>query len=291
MIDCGLIAAGVAGAALAVAGATLQSVLRNPLAEPYMLGTVGGGSLFAAAAMHFGLTAWGAWLLPAASFLGSCVSLAIVSAVALAASRVRARRGADVHLRSSGSTVVLAGFVTGSFTGSLQMLLMSAADAETFARHSRWLFGSPSAAAPEAVVVAAVVTLATLAGLLLLSRWLDVLELGADEAACLGVNVRLTLVLALGAVSVMTATAVAVAGAIGFVGLVAPHVVRRALGPRMRWLLPGSALVGGVVLVLAEGMARRLPGDIPAGVLCALGGAPCFLALLASRHNGESRDV
>jgi len=290
-IDWSYPAAFVTGASLSVAGATLQSVLRNPLAEPYLLGTVGGAAFFAALVTNVGLVALGAWVMPAASFLGSCVSLGLVCLVAALAARARHENGADTQLRSSGNAIVLAGFVTGGFLGSLDMLVMSYAKADDFARLSKWLYGSLKAVTPGELAVGTVVFAGVFAVLLALSRRLNVIELGRDEAETLGIDTRGTLLAVLSLVSLATAVSVALAGAIGFIGLVVPHMVRRKVGPRMQRVLPLSAVTGGVFLMSAEAVGRFLPGSVPVGVVCAIVGAPFFFWLLASRHNGEGWDV
>jgi len=290
-VDLSYPAALVTGASLSVAGATLQSVLRNPLAEPYLLGTVGGAALFAALATNLGLVALGAWVLPAASLFGSAVSLGVVCLVAVFATRSRRLDGADAQLRSSGNAVILAGFVTGGFMGSLDMLVMSYAKPEDFAALSKWLYGSLAAVTVPTFALGALVFAVVFVTLLALARRLNVLELGRDEAETLGVNTRATLLLVLGAVSLATAVSVALAGAIGFVGLVVPHVVRRKAGARMQRVLPLSALFGGLFLALAEGVGRLLPGSVPVGVVAAIVGAPFFMWLLVSRHSGEGWDV
>lgn len=284
-------AAFAVGSALAVTGTVLQSVLRNPLAEPYLMGTVGGAALFAAGAIVSGLTAFGAWVMPCASFLGSCFSLCLVCAVAYYAGKARRAESADPILRSSGSTLVLAGFVTGGFTGSLNMLVLSYASDRDFATVSKWLYGSLSSVTPLGLTLGAVVFLVVFMILFAYARQLDVLELGRSEAECLGVDARLVIFVCLAAASLMTAASVALAGAIGFVGLVVPHLVRRLSEPRMRRLLPLSALVGGTFLTLAEGARRLLPGDVPVGVIAAVCGAPFIFLLLVVSPKGEARDV
>lgn len=284
-------AALVTGASLSIAGATLQSVLRNPLAEPYLLGTVGGAALFAALATNLGLVALGAWVMPAASLFGSCVALGLVCMVAAFAARARAKDGSDAQLRSSGNAVVLAGFVTGGFMGSLDMLVLSFAKPDDFAALSKWLYGSLKTATPLATAAGTAVFAGVFVTLMALARRLNVMELGRDEAETLGVDTRRTVLVVLGAVSVATAVSVALAGAIGFIGLVVPHVVRRKVGPRLQRVLPVSALAGGVFLTAAEGVGRLLPGEVPVGVVCAIAGAPFFFWLLMSRHSGEGWDV
>ncbi len=287
------LAALIVGALLSVAGAVLQSVLRNPLAEPYMLGMVGGGALFSALAMNFGLVAWGLFVLPVASLLGSLFSLALVCLVAWGAGRARSLNGADAAQRSSSSTIVVAGFVVGGFTGSLDMLVLSYADAEAFAQLSKWLYGSLNTVSPVHLAVGVATLAAVLTILLCFRRELNVLELGRDEAECLGVNTRLVLLVVLGTVALATSISVALAGAIGFIGLVVPHVARRLCGARMERFLPLSALLGGLALVIAQTLADLLPGHhaVGVGVICAIFGAPFFLWLLASRHNHEARDI
>lgn len=273
----------VVGALLSLSGATLQSVLRNPLAEPYVLGLTGGASLFVAAAFHFGWTALGAFTLPASAFAGSCLSLAVVCAVAAAANRRRSRAEREARQRLGQSTVVLAGFMTGSFACSLQMLLLSQARDATFAAHSKWLFGSLAGVTGGSLACGACVLAASLAALLAQAHRLDVLSLGADRAECLGVDTRRLKFVALGVASAATATAVAMAGAIGFVGLVAPHAARRLLPGRHRVFLPLSAATGGAALVAAAAVGAALPGELSPGVVCALVGAPCFALLLLRR--------
>ena len=284
-------AALVTGAALSVSGAALQSVWRAPLAEPYLLGTVGGAAFFAALATNLGLVALGAWVLPTASFLGSCASLALVCLVATFAAKAREADGATPLLFSTGNAVVLAGFVTGGFFGSLDMLVLSYAKPDDFAAVSKWLYGSLKSVTGATLALGGVAVAVAFAVLFALARRLNVMELGRAEAEALGVNTRMTTLLVLGAVSLVTAVSVALAGAIGFIGLVVPHFVRRKAGPRLQRVFVLSAFAGGIFLVLAEALGRFLPGDVPVGVVCAILGAPFFLWLLVSRRNGEGWDV
>lgn len=273
-----ILAALVVGASLATAGATLQSVLRNPLAEPFMLGTVGGAALFAAVAMHVGLVAAGAFALPLAAFLGAVFSLALVCGISWISAK---RRGGEAF---AGETVILAGFVTGSFTGSLQMVVLSFAEPATFANLSKWLFGDLHAVRGASLAVAAACAAASFAAVFSQARKLNALVLGETMAKSLGVNVRRTYLVSLGAASLATAASVALAGAIGFLGLVVPHVVRRLFGVNHRVYLPLAAVLGAVFLVAADAIGRSLPGNISAGVVCAVCGGPFFLYLLCLRR-------
>ena len=286
-----VLAAVVVGASLSVSGAVLQGVLRNPLAEPYILGIVGGGALFSAVAVKFGLVAAGTWVLPVSCFLGSCFSLALLALVAYFAARSRDRNGADAQMRSSGSTIVVAGFVVGGFTGSLDWLVLSYCPPEEFARLSKWLYGSLDSVTWRSLALGAVALAVALAVLWHIRRELNVMELGRDEAECLGVDTRRTRLLAIGAVSLATAVSVSLAGAVGFAGLVVPHFVRRVFGPRMQLLVPLSAAFGGAFLVFAHAVSRLFPAGIGVGVVCAIFGAPFFLFLLSSSRSGEGRDV
>lgn len=291
-----LLGALVVGGLLAVSGAVLQSIFRNALADSYILGMVGGAALFSALAVTTGLTALGFLVLPAASLVGSCFSLALVAGVAYAVARSRRRQGADGFIRSSYSTVVLSGFVVTGFTGSLEMLVVSYAEPKAVKTITTWIFGSVSGIAWPSVGLGAAV-LAVVAGVLYaFRRELNVMELGHDEAACLGVNTGRTICVVLGTVALATSVSVALAGMIGFVGLVMPHFARRLVGPRMQFLLPVSALFGGAFLALAQFVSASLPVGrdgqaIGVGVVCAIISAPFMLLLLVSRHNGEGWDV
>ncbi len=286
-----ILAAMVVGASLSVSGVVLQGVLRNPLAEPYILGIVGGGALFSAIAMKLGLFTIGAWVLPASSFLGSCVSLLLLVVVAWFAAKSRDRQGSDPYLRSSGSTVVVAGFVVGGFMGSLDWLVLSYCPPEEFTKLNKWLYGSLCHVTWQSLAIGVVALAVAIAILWSVRRELNVMELGHDEAECLGVNTRRIRILAIGAVSLATAVSVSLAGAVGFVGLVVPHFVRRVFGPRTERLVPLCAFFGAVFLVFAHFVSRAFPDGVGVGVVCAIFGAPFFLYLLASRHSGEGRDV
>lgn len=286
-----IFAAMVVGASLSVSGVVLQGILRNPLAEPYVLGIVGGGALFSAVAMKLGLFALGAWVLPTSSFFGSCFSLLLLIVIARFAAKSRERQGSDAYLRSSGSTVVVAGFVVGGFTGSLDWLVLSYCSPEEFTSLNKWLYGSLAHVTWQSLAIGVAALFVALAVLWHVRRELNVMELGHDEAEFLGVNTRRTRVLAIGAVSLATAVSVSLAGAVGFVGLVVPHFVRRVFGPRTERLIPLSAAFGSAFLVVAHFISKAFSDRVGVGVICAIFGAPFFLYLLASRHSAEGRDV
>ena len=270
-------AAMIVGASLATSGATLQSVLRNPLAEPYILGLVGGASFGVALAFLMGWAEASAVVVPLAAFLGACFSLGLVCIV----SAVAARRTGKRCL--AGGTVIVAGFVAGSFTCSLQMLALAYATPEQSAAAYKWVWGDLHQASPQAIPWTALAVLMAIVLLYARNRQLNALALGEDTARSLGVNVRRTQLVALIATSVATAASVALAGAVGFLGLIVPHVVRRVVGPNHRIYLPVCAVMGALFLVAADGVARLFPGNLPVGVVCALTGAPFFFFLLARK--------
>lgn len=270
-------AALVVGASLALSGATLQSVLRNPLAEPYILGLVGGASLGVALVFGAGWAAASACAVPAAAFLGACLSLGLVCVVAHFAARRAGRRAL------AGGTVIVAGFVTGGFTNSLQMLVLSYATPEQSSAAMRWVWGDLHAVQAGPTCWAALALAVSFVAVYSQNRNLNALVLGEDAARALGVRVRRTQLIALGAASLATASSVALAGAVGFLGLIVPHVVRRLAGADHRVYLPLSALGGAAFLMAADAVANLFPGNLPVGVVCALTGAPFFLWLLTGR--------
>jgi iron complex transport system permease protein len=253
------------GGMLALSGALLQVLLRNPLADPYVLGVSGGASAGALAALLLGT---GGLMLTAAAFVGALISILMVFALA--------------HGRGhwGPARLLLTGVVIASGWGAVISLLLSLSPDTHLRGMLFWLMGDLSNAAfPYAALV-------ILAGALLLcmpwARTLNVLSHGELRAAALGVPVaraRISLYLA---ASLLTAAAVTTAGNIGFVGLIVPHIVRLAIGADHRVLLPASALLGGSLLVIADTLARSAlaPQQLPVGVVTALLGVPVFLVLL-----------
>lgn len=266
--------AALVGAALSLAGAALQALLRNPLAEPYVLGVSGGAALGAVAAVVAGWAAAAAWVLPAAAFVGAVGAVALVL-------RVAARAGPALDTR----VLLLAGVVAGAFFNALIMLLLTFGRAETFRSAIFWMMGGLGGADWGAVGLVALHLVPVGALLLVLARPLNLLAVGEETALFLGVRVEGLKRLVYLAASLLVAASVAVSGAIGFVGLVVPHGVRLAWGSDHRLLLPASMLAGAVFLVLADTVARTVaaPAEIPVGVLTALVGVPLFAVLLVRR--------
>ncbi|MEZ4412683.1 MAG: iron ABC transporter permease [Gemmatimonadales bacterium] len=253
------------GGALSVAGASLQALVRNPLADPYLVGLSGGAGLGAvlAIALHLG----GVWAVPIAAFAGALGAVAIVYRLSV----VTGRR-LDPHV------LLLGGVVVGAFAGSLMSAVIILAPAAELRSAMLWLLGGFGMASWPAVVIFAAYALVPLGLLAASARGLDLLTLGEENAQHLGAEVEVLKRRVYLSVAALTGAAVAVSGIIGFVGLVVPHVMRRWGGPLHRQLLPAAFLAGGGFLVLSDLLARSLfrPMELPVGVVTALVGVPIF---------------
>lgn len=266
--------AGLIGGALAVSGATFQALLRNPLAEPYVLGVSGGAAVGAVAVTLLAGPARLPWLVPVAAFAGAAGAILLVLRIAASAGRVMDTR-----------VLLLAGVVAGAFFNACILLALVFADAESFRSAIFWMMGSVSGAGWGGTALLALYALPVLALILSLARPLNLLALGDDTAAYLGVSLQRTKLLAYAGASMLAAAAVAAAGVIGFVGLVVPHAIRLLWGSDHQFLLPASALLGAAFLMLADALARTAaaPTEIPVGVITALIGVPFFVWLLRRR--------
>ena len=259
------------GAALARAGALFQALLRNPLADPFVLGVSGGAAVGGIAALSLGAAlGLGYGAVPPAAFAGAVLTTLALQAVAGVAGRV-----SPTHL-------LLCGVVFNAFASAAIVFLASLAGLEQGARIFLWLIGSLSAARPELIASVALFLAAGLACALPAARQLNLLALGEESAQQLGVDVTRLQRLLLLATSLMVGAAVSVAGLVGFVGLIIPHLLRLLLGPDHRLLLPTAALAGAIFLVLCDTAARTLFGgrELPVGAITALAGGPLFLLLL-----------
>jgi iron complex transport system permease protein len=254
------------GAALALAGALMQVLLRNPLADPYVLGLSGGASVGALAALLLGLGA----LVGPFAFTGAMLSTLLVFALA---------RGGPTSAWAP-TKLLLTGVVVAAGWGALVALLLTLAPAAQVKGMVHWLLGdlSGAASAGAPLAVLAIVLAASLA----LARDLNAMAGSGAAAATLGVDVPRVSLALYGLASLATAAAVTAAGNIGFVGLIVPHALRLVLGNDQRLLLPAAALAGGTLLVVADAIARTAvaPLELPVGVLTALIGVPTFLWLL-----------
>lgn len=267
-----VVAAILAGGTLAVVGVTLQAVLRNPLAEPYTLGVSGGGALAASLCIAFGLDAVlpAGTTLPVASMAGSMGTMWIVE-------RLARGRGA-----LSPGVLLLAGVGMGVVASAGILLALHVADPLGGARVLRWLMGGLDVAAWDLPAVAGPVALLAIVPILARGHTLNLLSAGDETAAALGVDVARTTRRLYLAASIATGAVVAIVGPIGFVGLVVPHALRRALGPDHRLLVPASALGGATFLLVCDTATRvAFPAsEPPVGVVTALIGGPTLLALL-----------
>jgi iron complex transport system permease protein len=268
------------GAILASTGAVMQGLFRNPLADPSLIGVSGGASVgaslmivLAGGAMESGLL-MGLSLVALGAFVGGFAATILVY------------RLATSGIGTSVTTMLLAGIAIGALAGAVNSLLSYFADNDMLRQISLWQMGNLSAANWAKVWIMALVSLILLISFPRDSRALNALLLGESEARHLGIDVqrvkrRLIVLTALG-----VGVSVALAGMVGFVGLVIPHVIRLLIGPDHRWLIPGSAMAGAILLVVADSLARVvvLPAELPTGILTALLGAPFFIVLLLQQR-------
>lgn len=257
------------GGSLGVAGAALQALVRNPLADPFLLGLSGGAGLGAVLAIALHLS--GPWILPIAAFVGALAALGLVYRMGLVG-------GAALDPR----ILLLGGVAVGAFAAAITTAVVSLADAAELRNAFLWLWGGLSGASWDSVLLLALYAPIPLAILLAASRPLDLLALGEESARYLGADVEAVKRRVYLAASLLTAAAVAVSGVIGFVGLVVPHISRMAWGHRHRGLLPASFIAGGALLAVADTLARTVvaPRELPVGVVTALIGVPVFTLLL-----------
>lgn len=268
--------AAMVGMALGLAGAEMQTILNNPLASPFTLGVSSAAALGASLAIvfEFGLPGVPAsWLIAGNAFLFAALAALMLDAVA---------RWSGMNT----SGVVLFGIAMVFTFNSLVSLVQFLASAEALQNLVFWTMGSLSRSTWTSVAVVAVSMVLTLPLAMRQSWKLTALRLGEDRAASFGVDVRRVRVAALARVSLLSALAVAFVGTIGFIGLVAPHIARRLFGEDHRFYLPGSALVGALILTLASLLSKNLvPGVVvPVGILTALVGIPFFVAVIMRRQ-------
>ena len=265
--------AALVGGALALSGTVFQALLRNPLAEPYILGVSGGAAVGAVGVLAF-FGAAAAWATPIAALGGAIAAVALVFRIATAV-------GGLIDTR----VLLLAGVVVGAFCNALILLLLTLTDIETFRSAVFWMMGSLSGASwPAALSLGACLALAG-ALLLALARPLNLLAVGEETALYLGTRVERVKTIAYLAASLLVAVGVSVSGVIGFIGLIVPHALRLVWGSDHRFLLPASVLAGAAFLLAADTIARTIaaPSELPVGVVTALIGVPVFVVLLTRR--------
>lgn len=257
------------GGGLGVCGASLQALVRNPLADPYLLGLSGGAGL--GAVLAIAARPSGAWAVPASAFAGALGAVALVYRLSVVGGR-----------RLDPRVLLLAGVVVGSFAAAVMSAVIVLSDAAQLRNAFLWLLGGFAAASWQTLAVFVAYAIVPLVALLASARTLDLLALGDETAQHLGARVERSRRIVYLAASLLTAASVATCGIIGFVGLVVPHAVRRLWSPLHRALLPGAFLAGGAFLVIADTAARSVlrPVELPVGVVTALVGVPLFAVLL-----------
>jgi iron complex transport system permease protein len=269
----------LAGAMLAVAGGTYQGVFRNPLADPYLLGVAAGAGLGATfAIVDIANAATIPTWTPLLAFAGAMVAVTLTWVIG------------GRSMRSTTSTLVLAGVAVSALFTSAQTFLQQQSSAQSIANVYIWLLGSLANASWHSVLIVLpyVVVCATVC--VLAGRALDVMSVGDDEARSLGLSVRSVRLLVVAASSLGTAAIVSAVGLIGFVGIIVPHIVRLLVGTSYRRILPISVVFGAAFLVLADTVARTVmaPSELPLGVVTAVIGAPVFVLILSVRRMGNS---
>ena len=259
------------GGGLALSGAVFQALLRNPLAEPYILGISGGAAAGAVLVLALGWVVASSWALPLAAFAGAALAILLVFGVA-----VSADQRLDVRV------LLLSGVVVGAFFSAFIALVLALSDAPTVRSAVLWMMGSLSSASWRTVGIVAAYTLPLALILLTLARALNLMAIGEETARYLGTEVEQVKRLAYGVASFIAAAGVAFVGVIGFVGLIVPHAVRLTVGSDHRLLLPLSFLAGAAFLTLTDLVARTVaaPTELPVGVIAAFLGVPFFLVLL-----------
>jgi len=270
--------AAVMGATLAICGAAMQGLFRNPLADPSLIGVTAGASLGAAlvivtgGGMLQGYT--GLTLMSAGAFAGGVIAVIFVYRLATSPN------GTSV------ATMLLAGIAITALSGAIGSLLEFFADNDMLRRISLWKMGGLDGANYPRLLLAAVVSAVVLVALPRYARALNALLLGESEARHLGIQVDRIKVALITWVAIGVGTSVALVGTIAFVGLVVPHMVRMLAGPDHRYLMPASALAGALLLVVADALARVLvaPTELPVGVITSIVGVPFFISLLRTRH-------
>ncbi len=267
-----VLTAAAVGAGLAISGAVMQAITRNPLADPYLLGLSAGASLGAVTVLIIGVSV----LLPIAAFAGALAALVATLLLASAAGPLSPTR------------TVLAGVAVSALAAALtSFVIFWSAKGDSFREILNWLLGSLAGANWQAVVISVGALVVVGVPVLLAGRLLDGFAFGDSAAAALGINVTGARWVLLVFTALLTGAMVSVSGSIGFIGLVLPHAVRLMVGARHRVLLPLVAMLGAIVLVWADTIARTVfdPRELPVGIVTAILGAPVFAVLLARRRS------
>lgn len=261
----------IAGSGLAVAGVIFQGMLRNSLAEPYVLGVSSGAGLGAVLALFFNLSMQ---FLPLTAFIGAGITMFIVYSLA------------KVNGRVSSNSLLLSGVIVGAVFSSLLLFFVSISPNEAMHGITWWLLGSLQVSEIKLLFVVGILIILGICIAVYFARDLNAISLGEEEAHHLGINVELVKKILFIVASLITGSVVCVCGIIGFVGLIIPHAIRMVCGSDNRIVIPASAISAGSFLILADTMSRTLmpPIEIPIGVITSLIGGPIFICLLRSKQ-------
>lgn len=257
----------VAGSGLAVSGIALQAILRNPLAEPYLLGTSGGAGLGAVIGIIIGVSGL---YLPLAAFLGAILSIILVYNLA--------RRGNKIPVQS----LILSGVIISMALSSIIVFLISISPNEALHGMLWWLWGNLEVFNFKLLLAATLIVFLCVLVIFTLSQDLNAISIGEEEAIHLGINIEKTKRILFFVTSLITACLICICGMIGFVGLIIPHMMRLIVGPNHKILIPASCLAGASFMAVCDTLSRTMfpPVEIPIGVITAIIGAPIFIFLL-----------
>ncbi|MDD4183139.1 MAG: iron ABC transporter permease [Candidatus Omnitrophica bacterium] len=257
----------VAASGLSICGIVLQAILRNPLAEPYLLGTSSGAGLGAVIALTLGVAVT---YIPFAAFIGAILSTLLVYSI----SRERGKIGVQ--------SLILSGVIVSIAFSAIILFLLSTSERQTLHGISWWLWGNLEVFDYKLLLIVSVIVALGIFTVYLFSQDLNAISIGEEEAIHLGVNVELVKKILLFLVSLITAAIISVCGIIGFVGLIIPHISRLVIGPNHKFLIPVSCILSSAFMLLCDSFARTLfsPSEIPIGVITAIVGAPIFIILL-----------
>ena len=257
----------IAGSGLSVCGIALQAILRNPLAEPYLLGTSSGAGLAAVIALTLGLAVT---YIPFAAFIGAILSTLLVYYI----SRERGKIGVQ--------SLILSGIIVSIAFSAIILFLLSTSEREALHGISWWLWGNLEVFDFKLLSIVGVIVAFGIFTVYMFSQDLNAISIGEEEAVHLGINVELMKKILLFLVSLITAAIISVCGVIGFVGLIIPHMSRLIIGPNHKLLIPVSCVLSSAFMILCDSLARTIfaPSEIPIGVITAIVGAPIFIILL-----------
>ena len=272
-----VLVAGLVGAGLAVSGVVMQSIFRNPMADPGIIGVSSGGALGGVISIYFGLTAYGSFMTPLLGFAGALFTLFVVYVISTS------------NGRTSILTLLLAGVAISSFLSACSSLIITYSNLAQLQQILYWLMGDLNGRDWDHLKLMIIPIVVSCGIFYFYRNELDILLLGEEEAKNLGMNVHFTRNFLLIVASVLTGVSVSLTGAIGFVGLVVPHMIRLMIGPSHKLLIPASILGGAIFLILADFISRMLirPAELQIGIITAFFGAPFFIYLIILNKRKE----